>query len=89
MFWNNKDRDKDNQIENKDNDMATQTKNKYYLEVIGGSNANQLYVVNADKMEVKDKMYEFINNPYNGVVVSVAMYPIERTIIKSIEIGDQ
>ena len=65
--------------------MVNQTKNKYYLEVIGGSNPNQLYIVNADKMEVKDKIYEFTNNPYNGVIVSVAMYPIERTIIKSIE----
>lgn len=69
--------------------MVNQTKNKYYLEVIGGVNPNQLYIVNADKMEVKDKIYEFTNNPYNGVIVSVAMYPIERTIIKSIEIGDQ
>lgn len=89
MFWNNKDKDKDNQIENKDNNMITQTKNKYYLEVIGGRNPGQLYVVNADNMMVKDKTYEFINNPQNGVIVIVAMYPIEHTIIKSIEIGNQ
>ena len=54
---------------------------KYYLEVIGGSNPNQLYVVNANHLCILERYYEFM---VNGV--GVAMYPIERTIIKSIEI---
>jgi hypothetical protein len=54
---------------------------KYYLEVIGGSNPNQLYVVNADEFMIGNSCYTFSVN-YNVV----AMYPIERTIIKSIEI---
>ena len=54
---------------------------KYYLEVIGGSNPNQLYIVNADYLIIGTSYYKF---EVNGNVV--AMYPIERTIIKSIEI---
>ena len=53
---------------------------KYYLEVIGGSNPNQLYVVNADTLTIQDSYYKFEVN--DNVV---AMYPIYRTIIKSIE----
>jgi hypothetical protein len=68
--------------------MEHKPKNKYHLEVIGGTNIHQKYIVNADKMEVNNKMYEFINNPYNGYMVSVAYYPIERTIIKSIEVNE-
>jgi len=64
---------------------------KYYLEVIGGSNPNQLYVVNADILKVNNdtRTYDFVNNPQNGEMVKVAMYPIERTIIKSIEVMDK
>ena len=54
---------------------------KYYLEVIGGSNPNQLYIVNADYLIIGTSYYKF---EVNGNVV--AMYPIERTVIKSIEI---
>jgi len=64
---------------------------KYYLEVIGGSNPNQLYVVNADILKVNNdtRTYDFVNNPQNGEMVKVAMYPIERTMIKSIEVMDK
>jgi hypothetical protein len=64
---------------------------KYYLEVIGGSNPNQLYVVNADILKVNNdtRTYDFVNNPRNGEMVKVAMYPIERTMIKSIEVMDK
>ena len=53
---------------------------KYYLEVIGGTNPNQLYVVNADTLTIRDSYYKFEVNDN-----IVAMYPIYRTIIKSIE----
>ena len=54
---------------------------KYYLEVIGGSNPNQLYIVNADYLIIGTSYYKF---EVNGNVV--AIYPIDRTVIKSIEI---
>ena len=54
---------------------------KYYLEVIGGSNPNQLYIVNADYLIIGTSYYKF---EVNGNVV--AMYPIERTVVKSIEV---
>ena len=54
---------------------------KYYLEVIGGSNPNQLYIVNADYLIIGTSYYKF---EVNGNVV--AIYPIERTVIKSIEV---
>jgi hypothetical protein len=56
---------------------------KYYLEVIGGTNQNQLYVVNADYLNIGTSYYKF---EISGNVV--AMYPIDRTIIKSIEIKE-
>lgn len=85
MFWNNKDRDKDNQEINKDNNMVTQTKNKYYLEVIGGSNVNQLYVVNAYDVEIEGNSYTFVDE--DGKLI--ACYPSVCTIIKSIEVSDK
>lgn len=54
---------------------------KYYLEVIGGTNPNQLYVVNANHLYIGERYYEFM---VNGV--GIAIYPIERTVIKSIEV---
>ena len=54
---------------------------KYYLEVIGGSNPNQLYIVNADYLIIGTSYYKF---EVNGNVV--AIYPIDRTVIKSIEV---
>ena len=58
---------------------------KYYLEVIGGTNPNQLYVVNADELSFdKDNIYCF---RVNGK--PVAMYPISRTVIKSVEVMDK
>jgi hypothetical protein len=56
---------------------------KYYLEVIGGTNTNQLYVVNADYLNIGTSYYKF---EISGNVV--AIYPIDRTIIKSIEIKE-
>jgi len=56
---------------------------KYYLEVIGGTNLNQLYVVNADYLNIGTSYYKF---EISGSVV--AIYPIDRTIIKSIEIKE-
>lgn len=54
---------------------------KYYLEVIGGSNPNQLYVVNAEYLNISATYYKF--EVKSNVV---AMYPVDRTIIKSIEV---
>jgi hypothetical protein len=54
---------------------------KYYLEVIGGSNPNQLYVVNANYLHIGQRYYKFEAEDN----VLLAVYPIERTIIKSIE----
>lgn len=54
---------------------------KYYLEVIGGSNLNQLYVVNADYLDISTSYYKFLVK--SNVV---AIYPVDRTIIKSIEV---
>lgn len=53
---------------------------KYYLEVMGGTNPNQLYVVNANHLYIGERYYEFM---VNGV--GVAYYPINCTVIKSIE----
>ena len=61
---------------------------KYYLEVIGGTNPNQLYVVNAASVTISDysnDIYEFWSEDGEPI----AKYPVNRTIIKSIEITKQ
>lgn len=64
--------------------MGTKPKNKYYLEVIGGQNTNQLYVVNAYEIVTGEGYYRFVDE----FRVMVACYPIEHTIIKSIEVNE-
>ena len=58
---------------------------KYYLEVIGGSRA--LYTVVCDEMRIdkdNNRCYQFyISNEL------MASYPIDRTIIRSIELKDE
>jgi len=58
---------------------------KYYLEVIGGSRA--LYTVVSDEMRIyndTNRCYQFyINNELT------ASYPIDKTIIRSIELRDE
>jgi hypothetical protein len=58
---------------------------KIYLEVIGGS--RELYTVVCDKIRIdndSNRCYQFyINNEL------VASYPIDRTIIRSIELRDE
>lgn len=74
-YWNMFE-DNDNKENNKN--MDNQIK-KYYMEVIGGSKA--LYTVNAHSITISDcGCYRFYLNDE-----LVASYPIDRTIIKSIE----
>jgi hypothetical protein len=54
------------------------TLKKYYMEVIGAS--KELYTVKANHVSLVDGCYRFYLNDE-----VVAMYPIVRTIIKSIE----
>ena len=58
---------------------------KYYLEVIGGSRA--LYTVVCDEMKLNEnnnRCYQFyISNEL------MASYPIDKTIIRSIELKDE
>ena len=54
------------------------TLKKYYMEVIGAS--KELYTVKANHVSLVDGCYRFYLNDE-----VVAMYPIQRTIIKSIE----
>ncbi len=54
------------------------TLKKYYMEVVGAS--KELYTVKANHVSLVDGCYRFYLNDE-----VVAMYPIVRTIIKSIE----
>ena len=61
------------------NNLKRNNMKKYYIEVIGG--AKSLYIVNASIMEINSKgCYIFLEGED-----TVALYPIDRTIIKSIE----
>jgi hypothetical protein len=73
-YWNMLE-DNDNKENNKN--MDNQIK-KYYMEVIGGS--KELYTVKADQLDAGGGCYVF----YMGKEM-IAAYPIDRTIIKSIE----
>ncbi len=62
---------------------------KYYLEVIGGTNPNQLYVVNAASVTISVTNASYSNDIYEFWSEDgepIAKYPINRTIIKSIEV---
>ena len=62
---------------------------KYYLEVIGGTNPNQLYVVNAASVTISVTNANYSNDIYEFWGEDgepIAKYPINRTIIKSIEV---
>ena len=61
------------------NNLKINNMKKYYIEVIGG--AKSLYVVNASNMEINSKGCYIFSEGED----TVALYPINRTIIKSIE----